>query len=85
MQLKGLAVLPKGAFYVFANIGDFGLPSEEFAEYLLSDRAKGRVETVPGSAFGQYGEGYVRFSYATAYNNIEEALVRIEKTVKAFR
>jgi len=78
-------VLPKGAFYVFANIGDFGLPSEEFAEYLLSDRAKGRVETVPGSAFGQYGEGYVRFSYATAYNNIEEALVRIEKTVKAFR
>jgi aspartate/methionine/tyrosine aminotransferase len=78
-------VLPKGAFYVFANIGDFGLPSEEFAEYLLSDRAKGRVETVPGSAFGQYGEGYVRFSYATAYNNIEEALVRIEKTMKAFR
>ncbi len=78
-------VLPKGAFYVFANIQDFGLPSEEFAEHLLSDRAKGRVETVPGSAFGQYGEGYIRFSYATAYSNIEEALDRIEKTMKAFK
>ncbi len=82
-EIEGFScVLPMGAFYIFANIRHFDMPSEEFSEYLLSERAKGRVETVPGSAFGKYGEGYIRFSYATAYNKIEEALDRIEKTVK---
>lgn len=85
-EIEGFScILPKGAFYIFANIRNFGLSSEEFAEYLLSTRARGRVETVPGSAFGKYGEGYVRLSYATAYNKIEEALDRIERTVKELR
>jgi len=74
--------LPKGAFYIFANIEDFKMPSEKLAELLVS---QGRVITVPGSAFGKRGEGYLRFSYATAYDKIEEALDRIAKVAKAVR
>ena len=85
-EIEGFScVLPKGAFYIFANIQNFGMLSEKFAEYLLSSRVKGRVETVPGSAFGKHGEGYIRFSYATAHEKIEEGLDRIEKTVKGLR
>jgi len=74
--------LPKGAFYMFPNIQKFGRSSKEFAAYLLESA---KVVTVPGSAFGECGEGYLRFSYATAYEKIEEALGRIEKAVKGFR
>jgi aminotransferase len=74
--------LPKGAFYMFPSIQEFEMPSKTFADFLLS-RAK--VVTVPGSSFGEFGEGYLRFSYATAYDKIEEALGRIEKAVKGFR
>jgi aminotransferase len=74
--------LPKGAFYAFPNIEDFGTTSEKFAEYMVN-RAK--VITVPGSAFGKHGEGYLRVSYATAYDQIEEALNRIEKVTKTFK
>jgi aminotransferase len=74
--------LPKGAFYMFPSIREFEMSSKTFADYLLS-RAK--VVTVPGSSFGEFGEGYLRFSYATAYDKIEEALGRIEKAVKGFR
>jgi len=72
-------ILPKGAFYAFANIGGFRMSSERFAENLF-DKAK--VVTVAGAAFGKYGEGYVRFSFATEYARIEEALSRIERIVK---
>jgi len=83
MGIKGFrCILPRGAFYIFPNIQDFGKSSDEFAEYLLSE---GRVAAVPGSAFGQHGEGYMRFSYATSYNRIEEALDRIERAVKKIR
>jgi len=83
MGIRGFrCILPRGAFYIFPNIRDFGKSSTEFAEYLLSE---GRVAAVPGSAFGQHGEGYVRFSYATSYNHIEEALDRIEIAVKKIR
>jgi len=71
--------LPKGAFYAFANIERFKMSSEKFAEELFN---KGKVVTVAGSSFGEHGEGYLRFSYATAYNKIEEALDRIEKVAK---
>lgn len=71
--------LPKGAFYVFPNIKSFGMSSEEFANFLLREA---HIATVPGSAFGSYGEGYIRISYATAYEKLEEALTRIEKAVK---
>jgi aminotransferase len=75
-------LVPKGAFYVFPNIHAFGKSSEEFSGLLLKEA---RVVTVPGSAFGSYGEGYIRMSYATAYEQLEEALGRIERAAKKFR
>lgn len=66
--------MPNGAFYAFPNISAFGMSSEEFAGSLLKDT---HVITVPGSAFGSYGEGYIRISYAAAYEQLEEALDRI--------
>ncbi len=81
-EIEGFSCnLPKGAFYVFANIKAFGTSSEKFAEHL----AKNGVITVPGSAFGKLGEGYLRLSYATAYNELEDALNRIEKAAKSFK
>jgi aspartate/methionine/tyrosine aminotransferase len=74
--------LPKGAFYMFANVEDFKMPSEKLAELLVS---QGHVITVPGSAFGKQGEGYIRFSYATSYEKIEEALNRIAIVAKTLR
>ncbi|MEM3536144.1 MAG: pyridoxal phosphate-dependent aminotransferase [Candidatus Bathyarchaeia archaeon] len=74
--------LPKGAFYVFPSIRGFNMRSEEFAEFLVKEA---RVTTVPGSAFGSYGEGYIRISYAAAYEQLEEALNRIEKAVKKLK
>jgi aminotransferase len=82
-EIEGFnCTLPKGAFYVFPNIKTFGMPSEKFAEFLLREA---RVTTVPGSAFGSYGEGYIRISYAAAYDQLEEAINRIEKAVKKLR
>jgi len=72
--------LPRGAFYVFPNIRDFGLTSEEFTELLIK---KAHVITVPGSSFGSYGEGYIRISYAAAYEQLEAALDRIGQAVKS--
>jgi len=74
-------VKPEGAFYVFPNIKDFGLSSYEFAEKLLKEA---KVAVVPGTEFGRNGEGFVRLSYATAYEKIEEAANRIERWVKGF-
>ena len=71
--------LPKGAFYAFPNIKDFNMSSREFAAYLVR---KAHVTSVPGSAFGGYGEGYIRISYAAAYEQLEEALDRIRKAVE---
>ncbi len=71
--------IPKGAFYAFPNIKNFGMSSEKFADFLLK-RAK--VAVVPGNEFGRYGEGYIRLSYATAYGKIVEALDRIEKSLR---
>ena len=70
---------PKGAFYIFPSVKELGLSSEEFAESLLYSE---RVALVPGNAFGECGEGFVRCSYATSVANITEALVRIENFVK---
>jgi aminotransferase len=65
---------PRGAFYAFPSIAASGMDEEEFAEALLEEE---RVATVPGSAFGEAGRGYVRCSYATAYEQIEEAMERM--------
>jgi aminotransferase len=67
---------PRGAFYAFPRVDVTGLDDETFAERLLQEE---RVAVVPGSAFGAGGAGYVRCSYATAYEKIEEALRRIER------
>ena len=70
---------PKGAFYIFPDITATGLSSEEFAEKLLMSE---HVALVPGSAFGTCGEGYIRCSYATSLNQIDEALQRIGNFVE---
>ncbi len=71
---------PKGAFYVFPNISRFGLSSEAFCEKLLYEY---RVAIVPGTAFGDCGEGFARISYAYSVRHLEEALSQMEKMVKA--
>ena len=65
---------------MFPNIRDFGLTSEEFTKVLIK---KAHVTTVPGSSFGSYGEGYIRISYAAAYEQLGVALDRIEQAVKS--
>jgi len=70
---------PKGAFYLFPSIKQTGLTSLEFAEQLLKAE---KVALVPGDAFGDCGEGFVRCSYATSTTNIKEALLRIGRFVK---
>ncbi len=67
---------PRGAFYAFPNIKASGMDDETFAEALLREEG---VAVVPGNAFGPGGEGFVRACYATAYEKIEEALVRMER------
>jgi aminotransferase len=66
---------PRGAFYAFPNVAITGMDDEIFAQKLLEEE---RVAVVPGSSFGSGGEGFVRCSYATAYEKIEEALNRME-------
>jgi aminotransferase len=73
---------PRGAFYAFPQVSFTGLSSDEFAERLLREE---RVAVVPGNAFGPSGEGHVRMCYATAYEKILEALVRIERFVERAR
>ena len=72
---------PRGAFYAFPYIGDLGLTDEEFAEKLLFEE---HVAVVPGLAFGSAGAGYVRCAYCTAYDQLEEALVRMERFLKKY-
>ncbi|MFQ6135771.1 MAG: aminotransferase class I/II-fold pyridoxal phosphate-dependent enzyme [Candidatus Hydrothermarchaeales archaeon] len=67
---------PKGAFYAFPSVQSTGLTSEEFAEALLKEQS---VAVVPGTAFGKSGEGFVRCAYAASIENINEALMRMEK------
>jgi aminotransferase len=74
--------LPKGAFYVFPNVKGFGKSSEDFVEFLAKESG---VVTVPGSAFGNRGEGYIRISYAASYEQLESAMDRIEKAVKKIK
>ena len=70
---------PEGAFYVYPNISKFGLTSEEFCERLLQEE---KVAIVPGTAFGDCGEGFARISYAYSVEHIAKALDRMERFVK---
>ncbi len=67
--------LPQGAFYAFPSIKSTGMSSIEFSRRLLEEQ---KVAVVPGTAFGQSGEGYIRISYASSLDNLKEALARIE-------
>ena len=71
---------PRGAFYIFPNIRKYGMSSEEFATELLN---KEHVVVVPGTAFGESGEGFVRISYAYSLDALKEAIRRIEKFLNA--
>ena len=70
---------PQGAFYVFPSIKKFGMTSDEFALKLLEEE---KVAVVPGTAFGDCGEGYLRISYAYSLNDLKRALERMERFVK---
>lgn len=73
---------PFGAFYVFPCIKEFGMTSEEFATKLLQEE---KVALVPGTAFGECGEGFVRISYAYSIENLKIALERIEKFINKLK
>jgi aspartate aminotransferase len=72
--------LPDGAFYVFPNVQDVGLPAGDLQKRLLEDAG---VACLPGTAFGSWGEGYLRFSYANSIDNIRAAVAAVEATVAA--
>jgi aspartate/methionine/tyrosine aminotransferase len=72
--------LPWGAFYAFPNVQSFGCSSAELADYLLEQAG---VAVLPGTAFGRYGEGYLRLSYANSLSNIEKALARMGDALAA--
>ena len=81
-SIEGLSLnAPDGAFYAFINIKGLGVSSEEFCNYLLDEEC---VAIVPGTVFGSAGEGFVRFSYASSYEDIVEGLNRMEKASKHF-
>ena len=66
----------KELFYIFPSIKKFGMSSEEFATRLLNEE---KIAIVPGSAFGECGEGYLRVSYAYSIEELKEALGRLKK------
>lgn len=82
-SIPGISCLkPHGAFYAFPNISALGMKSKELADYLLNEAG---VAALGGTAFGEYGEGHLRLSYATSVENIKRALERIEDAVRKLR
>jgi len=73
---------PEGTFYAFVNIKDTGITSEELSTYLLEEC---KVVTVPGTAFGTQGEGYIRLSFATSLEDIKEGIKRIKKGIEKIK
>ena len=73
---------PEGAFYMFPNIGKYGLTSEQFCEKLLYDE---KCAIVPGTAFGDSGEGFARISYAYSVDHISRAIERIDKFLQKIK
>ncbi|GAB4534749.1 MAG: pyridoxal phosphate-dependent aminotransferase [Anaerolineae bacterium] len=72
-------VRPRGAFYVFPSVKKLGVDDEKLASYLLHEAS---VALVPGSAFGEYGQGHLRLSYANSYQNIATAVERIAEALR---
>ena len=75
-------IMPEGAFYIYPYIGGYGLTSEQFCERLLMEE---KCAIVPGTAFGECGEGYARISYAYSVKHIAEALEKIERFVNKLK
>ena len=73
---------PFGAFYVFPCIKEFGMTSDEFANHLLQAK---KVAVVPGTAFGNSGEGFLRISYAYSLEDLKVALARVEEFITELR
>lgn len=83
LTTMGLPVAkPNGAFYIFPFIGEFNMTSEQFAQTVLREAD---IAVVPGTAFTKIGEGYIRISFATAYDQLEIAMDRLEKWVTDWR
>ncbi len=79
-EIQGLSCYtPEGTFYAFVNIKETGMTSEELSMYLLEEC---KVVTVPGTAFGRQGEGYIRLSFATSLEDIKEGIRRIKKGIE---
>ena len=81
-ELKRLDIpcfTPYGAFYIFPNISKFGMSSEEFATKLVMEE---KLAVVPGTAFGECGEGFIRISYAYSIDSLREAIKRLENFIK---
>ena len=82
-EIEGISCKkPRGAFYAFPNITKLGMSSREFSDCLLNEAG---VAVLPGTSFGEYGEGYLRLSFATSVENIKKALNRIDEAVKKLR
>jgi aspartate aminotransferase len=79
-QIPGFkCLMPAGAFYAFPSIEGTGRKSKELADYLLNEAG---VATLSGTAFGSYGEGFLRLSYANSIENIQKALEQIDTAVR---
>jgi aspartate/methionine/tyrosine aminotransferase len=79
-EIKGVSCkTPGGAFYVFPNVRKVPLQAEKLAPYLMEEAG---VACLPGSAFGRYGEGHLRLSYAVSHEQIEEALSAIDRAIQ---
>lgn len=79
-EIEGMfCKLPEGAFYVFPNVESYGMASTDCAMYLLE---QGRVSTVPGTGFGECGEGHLRLSYAASLESLEKGVHRIQEALR---
>jgi aspartate/methionine/tyrosine aminotransferase len=79
-KIKGITCKkPRGAFYVFPSVKSFGMESKKIADHILQDAG---VAVLSGTAFGSYGEGYLRLSFANSVENIKKAIERISVSVK---
>jgi len=79
-KIKGITCKkPRGAFYVFPNVKSLGMESQKVADFILQ---KAGVAVLSGTAFGAYGEGYLRISFANSVENLEKAMKKISESLK---
>jgi len=82
-EMPGIHVIkPKGAFYIFPNIKELGKTPEELTQYLLEEAL---IAVVPGTTMGEFGNDFIRISYANSYENIEIAMERMKKVIKKLK